>query len=231
MTVQSLDGDIPRVADNRPKIKGNQMTFSAKRDTPKGELRRRQVLDAATECFRQEGIHSCSISRISRESGMSPGHIYHYFENKEAIVQAIAERQEGENLDLLESFRADKEGGDLATRLARRTADVVARAVDPAHTALTLELAAEASRNPAVYEIMRRMDAGTTARFVHLIEEVGKPAGLSWEQVRHRIDFIALMVNGLPLRAQMNPDMDREAMAQLLAEVVRFLLGDLADGN
>jgi AcrR family transcriptional regulator len=200
------------------------MSNGTRRETPKGEARRRQVLDAATECFRQEGIHSSSISRISRTSGMSPGHIYHYFESKEAIVEAIAERQEHENVELLDSFQADTKGGDVATRLARRIPEVVTRGTNPANTALTLELAAEASRNPAVAQIIQRMDKGITDRFVRLIEDVGMPAGLSSADVLNRVDFIALMINGLPLRAQMNPDLDVEAMTTLLCDVIRFLL-------
>jgi hypothetical protein len=35
----------------------------------------------------------------------------------------------------------------------------------------------------------------------------------------------------LPLRAQMNPDMDRGAMAQLFADVVRFLLSGDEGGS
>jgi TetR/AcrR family transcriptional regulator, repressor for uid operon len=200
------------------------MSNGTRRETPKGEARRRQVLDAATECFRQEGIHSSSISRISRTSGMSPGHIYHYFESKEAIVEAIAERQEHENVELLDSFQADTKGGDVATRLARRIPEVVTRGTNPANTALTLELAAEASRNPAVAQIIQRMDKGITDRFVRLIEDVGMPACLSSADVLNRVDFIALMINGLPLRAQMNPDLDVEAMTTLLCDVIRFLL-------
>lgn len=200
------------------------MSNGTRRETPKGEARRRQVLDAATECFRQEGIHSSSISRISRTSGMSPGHIYHYFESKEAIVEAIAERQEHENVELLDSFQADTKGGDVATRLARRIPEVVSRGTNPANTALTLELAAEASRNPAVAQIIQRMDKGITDRFVRLIEDVGMPPGLSSADVLNRVDFIALMINGLPLRAQMNPDLDVEAMTTLLCDVIRFLL-------
>lgn len=57
--------------------------------------RRAQILAAATDCFRELGFHGASIAKISQASGMSPGHIYHYFENKEAIIDPELPRQPG----------------------------------------------------------------------------------------------------------------------------------------
>ena len=53
------------------------------------ERRRRQVLDAAQALFKQHGFHSTSMAQIAAEAGMSVGHIYRYFDNKEAVITAI----------------------------------------------------------------------------------------------------------------------------------------------
>ncbi|HNX20648.1 MAG TPA: helix-turn-helix domain-containing protein, partial [Acidobacteriota bacterium] len=58
----------------------------------KSEARRRQILDAAADCFRRYGFHAATIANISETAGMSAGHIYHFFPNKEAIVRAIIEQ-------------------------------------------------------------------------------------------------------------------------------------------
>ena len=47
------------------------------------------ILEAALRCFRAEGFHGASISRICAETGISAGHLYHSFDSKEAIVSAF----------------------------------------------------------------------------------------------------------------------------------------------
>jgi TetR/AcrR family transcriptional repressor of uid operon len=53
--------------------------------------KRAEILEAAGRCFMRSGFHGGSISAICAEAGISPGHLYHYFENKEAIVSALVQ--------------------------------------------------------------------------------------------------------------------------------------------
>ncbi len=57
------------------------------------QARRRQILDAAVECFAREGFHRTTMAEIIAESGMSTGAIYLYFPGKDDIVEAIAEER------------------------------------------------------------------------------------------------------------------------------------------
>lgn len=195
-------------------------------ESDKGELRRQQVLEAATECFRREGFHGSSIARISQAAGMSPGHIYHYFANKEAIVEAIAEREEHDIAELLRKLEQDREGGGLVDMLTRQTAEIVERNTDPAYADLMLELAAEAARNPAVRKILQRSDREISSQFFRLIERVGAPPGLDAVELQMRLQMISMMFNGLPLRVLGNPDFDLNAAGRLINEIIRFLLAE-----
>jgi AcrR family transcriptional regulator len=60
-------------------------------DPQKHDERRREILDAAGRCFARDGFRGASISEICKEADISPGQLYHYFENKEAIVRAMTE--------------------------------------------------------------------------------------------------------------------------------------------
>ena len=61
------------------------------------DSRRAGVLDAARSVFQRLGIEGASIREIAREAGYTPGSIYSYFENKEAIYGALL----GESLERL----------------------------------------------------------------------------------------------------------------------------------
>src|SRR5437763_12278615 len=60
--------------------------------TPKVvEDRREQLIDAAMRVFAQKGFSRATNKDIAREASITPGLIYHYFENKEALLNAMIE--------------------------------------------------------------------------------------------------------------------------------------------
>src|SRR3954451_14842880 len=64
--------------------------------------RKAQILDAAIVCFAKRGFHPTSMHDISAEAGISVGLIYRYFENKEAVIGAMADRHKGQIQELLQ---------------------------------------------------------------------------------------------------------------------------------
>ncbi|QBD79340.1 TetR/AcrR family transcriptional regulator [Ktedonosporobacter rubrisoli] len=62
--------------------------------TPKiVEDRKEQILDAAMRVFAQKGFNRTTNKDIAQEAGITPGLIYHYFANKEALLKELmAER-------------------------------------------------------------------------------------------------------------------------------------------
>src|SRR5947199_6919992 len=67
--------------------------------------RRSQILDAGLVCFAKRGFHQTSMHDISAEAGISVGLIYRYFENKEAVISAMAARHKEEIQQMLERAR------------------------------------------------------------------------------------------------------------------------------
>ncbi len=60
--------------------------------TPKVvEDRREQIIDAAMRVFAQKGFVRATNKDIAHEAGITAGLIYHYFENKEALLTAVIE--------------------------------------------------------------------------------------------------------------------------------------------
>lgn len=191
----------------------------------KDELRRNQVLDAASECFRREGFHGCSTATICQVAGISPAGLYRYFASKEAMVEAIAEREESDMAELVRRMEQDSGGGNLATRLTRRTQEMVERNSNPAAVGLMLELAAEAARNPAVANILQRTDRAVKKRFLDMAQRIGLPEGLDESTLMKRMDMIAALFSGLALRSIVDLRRDRATVVDMTNEQVRLLIG------
>lgn len=56
------------------------------------EQRQRHILNAAMRCFSQFGYHATTMRHILAQAQLSAGAVYNYYPSKEAILQAIAER-------------------------------------------------------------------------------------------------------------------------------------------
>ena len=65
------------------------MQARAARQKAQTDSRRALVLDAARTVFETLGIDGASIRKIAKQAGYTPGAIYSYFENKEAIYGAL----------------------------------------------------------------------------------------------------------------------------------------------
>jgi len=114
--------------------------------------RRAQILDAALVCFAKRGFHQASMHDISAEAGISVGLIYRYFENKDAVISAMADRHKTEIHEVLE--RAQQAPTLLESLEILFTAHCCEDAPQLV-SAFVVDLYAEASRNPHVADLVR----------------------------------------------------------------------------
>ena len=114
--------------------------------------RRTQILDAALVCFAKRGFHQASMHDISAEAGISVGLIYRYFENKDAVISAMADRHKEEIHEVLE--RAQQAPTLLESLEILFTAHCCEDAPQVV-SAFVVDLYAEASRNQRVADLVR----------------------------------------------------------------------------
>ena len=114
--------------------------------------RRTQILDAALVCFAKRGFHQASMHDISTEAGISVGLIYRYFQNKEAVISAMADRHKQKIHEILE--RARQAPGLLESLEILFTAHC-GETEPHVISAFVVDLFAEASRNAQVAELVR----------------------------------------------------------------------------
>ncbi len=114
--------------------------------------RRAQILEAAIICFARSGFHETSMHDISAEAGISVGLIYRYFANKEAVISAMADRHKSEIHDLLQRAR---EAQSLFESLEIIFTAHCCENSPKVLSAFVVDLYAEASRNPAIADLVR----------------------------------------------------------------------------
>ena len=61
--------------------------------TPKGAETRARIVDAAAQLIFQQGVASTTIEEVRDSAHVSSSQLYHYFEDKPALVRAVIERQ------------------------------------------------------------------------------------------------------------------------------------------
>jgi TetR/AcrR family transcriptional repressor of uid operon len=111
-----------------------------------------QILKAAVICFAKRGFHQTSMHDISAEAGISVGLIYRYFQNKEAVISAMADRHKKEIHALLERAR---QAPSLLESLEILFTAHCCEDSPKVQSAFVVDLYAEASRNPQVAHLVR----------------------------------------------------------------------------
>lgn len=114
------------------------------------------------------------MHHISAEAGISVGLIYRYFENKEAVIAAMAEAYKTFVLGIMADARKAPSLVEAIELVFSAPCD------DPPEieAALHLDLFAEASRNPQVAAIVRNVTEGIHRAFIDLIESAPEAAPL-----------------------------------------------------
>ncbi len=175
--------------------------------------RREEILTAAAECFSRDGFHATSISKISAAAGMSAGHIYHFFPNKEAIVVGIVERWVLEWDHLLEHFESD----DICAEFVERIFAALDKRTRPEFVTIWHEVLAETAHNPTVSTYVREIDRTTRERMMELIAAVRKARGVETLTPLEVIADLSLaLFEGLSNRVILNLEMDKELLKPVL---------------
>lgn len=92
------------------------MPESRPRRDPAGfEAKRREILAAATRVFAQKGFAGTRVGDIAKEAGIAYGLIYHYFDNKDAILHSLFESMWGVSLKVVDGIA--EQGGTLEEKL------------------------------------------------------------------------------------------------------------------
>ncbi|MQA19182.1 TetR/AcrR family transcriptional regulator [Rugamonas rivuli] len=198
-------------------------TAKRRTDPERAQNRRNQVLEAAAVCFARSGFHGASMSEISKQAGMSAGHIYNYFDSKDAIILAFVDREAEYVSGLLR---------DLATREDPLEAILddahihIDESLDPQPWTVPLEMFAEASRNPVIAAKLRENEEVSRAQLRALVKSGRESRQLPVDDVLldGRLDTMISYFQGLSIRALYRPNMNRASLVEAFRVAMRALL-------
>jgi TetR/AcrR family transcriptional repressor of uid operon len=155
--------------------------------TKKAEARRAEILEAASACFRVKGIRGASVNDICSALGISPGHLYYYFDSKETIVAALVEQHREAAVAEVREIAAHEDALDRLFRLPPE--DRVADRPKGLDSVCIWELLGEAARGePYAVRTMQR-HWQETGDEIRLIVEAAQRQG----RVRADADLDAVM--------------------------------------
>ncbi len=131
--------------------------------------KRRAILHAAVHVFAQKGYHGCRIADVARRAGVAYGLVYHYFKNKDELLESVFAEQWTIFIQGLQAIRSGP--GSAAEHLAsvcRFALDVLRTAPDAVRV-LILEVsrapdALRAGSTPRTFEAAIRIVADMVRR-------------------------------------------------------------------
>ncbi len=122
----------------------------------------RRILDAARHCFVASGFQGASMQSICAAADMSPGALYRYFPSKEAIINAIAEEDRREDMEI---FATMFDNPSVIDGVVEATMAYIRNIRDRDMAALFAEVRAESMRNPLIHATCELHRDGVSDRF------------------------------------------------------------------
>lgn len=190
------------------------------------QAQRERILAAALGCFVQKGFHAASMATIAETAGMSPGLIYRYFENKNAIILAIIEQQ----LEVVRhKIRQLRASSDLTEGIIEHFDEHDTGNSNSMSSALFLEMSAEATRDAQIAAALQRFDDTVRSE---LVEWLGRSEqrgghGLAAGVARERVLMLLCLLEGLKVRKAREPGLDRKLLRRSLDFVIEALFPPL----
>lgn len=187
--------------------------------------RRNQILDAAQRCFKKQGFHKTTLRDIAQEFGMSAGHIYNYFSNKEAIIEALVELRTQEFLDMIDTDKF----ADLPPeeRMDKELGQVVDAYLNLDNTSLSIAIMNEALINPKVYEIVVAAASKVANHIVEaqlLAMKEERRYAPPYEVIESRCMTIRAMLEGLRLAHIFTPEMDVPLVREMAIKRIKQII-------
>ena len=199
-----------------------ESTNSRQRRLPlqaRSQRRVANVLDTAARLIDQVGPEAVTTGMIAKASGVSIGWLYDFFPNRESIFDAIVATSLDKVTPIAEAVHDSRPDDDWREVLgAVVDALFVYYQVEPGFRVLWFSR----FQSAAMIEVNRQHDlAGAIGAYERLVRHGLDLVGISPERAMHLV--IGIVDKGLDLAFRIDPDGDREIVAETVSAVIAYL--------
>jgi TetR/AcrR family transcriptional repressor of uid operon len=191
-------------------------------DPVRHAAKRLEILEAANRCFCRSGLRSISVSEICAEAGIGPGHLYHYFDCKDDIIEELAKSRLDTSRDALDSALAR---GSPAIEILVDEVTALAAGNRATTAALLFDVLADSARNESTARIVRECHAGMADSLCAVVRQ-GQADGEVDRCLdpRQAASMLISLVDSAQSLALRDPGMDRQQALQMFDRVIRSFL-------
>ena len=206
------------------------MSIKERKEREKEEMRE-LILDAANEIITTEGIESISVRKIASRIEYSPTIIYHYFLDKDDIINQVMKRGYQKIVSTLSSVQA------LSETPEKRLEEQIRRYIDTALLMSDEYKAAHLSTSPAVLEHTSSLFRGASAKKPALgilsqcLKDIFRDRNLDDSLIELTSQIIAAATFGLIIKLIIEKDIGKEQRENLIEHHIRCIVGGMIMGN
>lgn len=193
-----------------PTSLSNPLKHKSSGTTEKGRGRVHEILIAARTLLADDGYAGLSMRRVAAETGMSLSNLQHYYQSKDALLEALLLYTMDVFQEKIDAIAADMAAAPPRQRFESMVDMFFDALTDRVTHAIFFEIWALASRNPVASRLMDTMMARERKTLFNLIR--GLAPGMDDDETMRRAVLIVALIEGMMLfrldRERRRPEFD-----------------------
>jgi AcrR family transcriptional regulator len=170
------------------------------------QSRKRQILQAAAECFGEQGFHQTSMRDICKKAELSTGAVYNYFSGKDDIIETMAEVSRNNIKDLFQDITETDTRNQAIEKIFQKLYDITVYQKENNQLNMNIHFWSEALRSEKIKSILEESSRNMTSEILGRLKNSntkGNHSKLSDKQV---VNLILMAYQGLVLQLALTDD-------------------------
>ncbi len=184
-----------------------------------GPVRRRQLVDATIASIHEFGLADATVTRIAKKAGVSPGIVHHYFISKDELLFETM-RLMLENLRRIAVEKLSNANTPLERINAIIDASFAPEQFSPQVTTAWLALYASARQSQSLTRILALYHNRLRSNLLFNLKQMNTQPHTHphmQAKIEEQAETIAAIIDGLYLRASLNPTLHLKTTSNQLA--------------